>query len=79
MNAIAKFRISFKVFLFNINLVILFAYEIFIKHCHKNDRFVHVSFVLQKRHFETKPKKLLIGTILVGKIRQSVKMLAGKN
>ena len=60
------------------NLVKLSAYEIFIKHCHKNDRFVHVSFVLQKHHFESKSEKLLIGKILVGKIHQSVKILVGK-
>ena len=67
MYAIAKFRKSYQVFSLNINLVILSAYEIFIKHCHKNDRFVHVSFVLQKHHFESKSEKLLIG-----KIHQSV-------
>ena len=78
MYAIAKFRKSYQVFSLNVNLVILSAYEIFIKHCHKNNRFVYVNFVFQKHHFESKSEKLLIGKILVDKIHQSVKMLIGK-
>ena len=62
MSAIAKFLKSYYVFSLNINLAILSAYEIFIQYCHKNDRFVQVSFVLQKHHFESKSEKLLIGT-----------------
>ena len=67
MYAIAKIFKSYYVFSHNINLVILSAHEIFIKHCHKNDRFIHVGFALQKHHFESKSEKLLIGKILVGR------------
>ena len=70
---------NYEVFSLNINLVVLSAYEIFIKHCHKNDRLAHVSFVFQKHHFESKSEKLLIVKILFGKIHQLVKMLVGKN